>query len=375
MIESSLIALIIFLLGGYIGLAYFVYSGLVNTSVAGSDKSQEITVKISVIVALRNEEANAEALIESLKLQDYHDYEVVLVDDKSTDRTFDILKNSCSTLGSNFKVISAGENKFGWGPKKNAINHGIESSSGEIIALTDADCRPGKKWLSSISRQFSERTGVVVGYSPLVFAHKILSNRLKSLEALATGIISAAFIGLDKPFIATGRNLAYRKDLYYEIGRFGKSGESPAGDDDLFIQSIGSKSKVVFSFDDDTIVPSLAEKGGYIERKKRHFNSTKKYKIEFKLFGALVFSFIGSFSIILIAGIIAGSIALFMAGLIAMQVKIIVDLWLLEVGSKALKDKYRIFDVIIAELLQVPYTLILQPISLMGKFNWRGRKF
>ena len=327
---------------------------------------------MSVIIALRNEERNVKELINSLAKQDYSDFEVIIVDDNSVDQTKSMAEEYCEGK-TNFKVISAGENKFGWGPKKNALHHGIEQSSGDIIVTTDADCRPEPGWLTGLFESFSPDTGAVAGFSPLIFDSGLI-GRMKSLEALASCIISAAFIGVGKPFLAVGRNLAYRKSLYYEIGGFGDAGASPAGDDDLLIQAIARKAKVGFTFAKETIVPSFPEEGGYFSRKRRHFNSAKKYKTEFLLIGVLVFLLMLCIPVLLITGIVKGSIILFISGLIAWQGKIMMDLSLLEVGSKMLGEKYSILDVLIAEIIQIPYTLLLQPSAMIGRLKWKGRK-
>jgi len=373
LIEFILILFSAAVLFGYILLAFHLSRGL---SSAGrsfySLNHQPEECKISVIIAMRNEEGNVKELVDSLAKQDHDNFEIILVDDNSDDRT----KSTAEELSigkANFRVISAGENKFGWGPKKNAIHHGIEQSSGEIIVTTDADCRPEPGWLTGISENFSPATGAVAGFSPLRFDSGLI-GRLKSLEALASAIISAAFIGAGRPFLAVGRNFAYRKRLYYELGGFGAAGSAPAGDDDLLIQAIAEKAGVGFTFAKETIVPSFPEAGGYFSRKRRHFNSAKRYKTEFLLIGILVFLLMLCIPTLLIAGIVKGSIVLFISGLVAWQVKIMMDLSLLEAGSKMLGEKYGILDFLIAELIQIPYTLLLQPMSMMGSINWKGRK-
>ena len=374
MVEFILIIMSSAALLGYCMLAFHLTGGLAKAGRQFYNRKKNGNPgKISVITALRNEEKNVEELIDAIAKQDYPDYEAIIVDDDSDDRTKSLAEQSCAGKD-NFKVISAGENKFGWGPKKNAIHHGIENCFGEIIVTTDADCRPGPEWLSGIAECFDHDTGAVAGFSPLIFDTGF-RGRLKSLEAFATAIISAAFIGVGRPFMAVGRNFAYSKKTYYEIGGFGEAGGiSPAGDDDLLIQAIGNKTKVIFTFDKGAIVPSFPESGGYIGRKRRHFNSAKHYSPEFILIGTLVYVVITCILVLITAGIIIGSLLMIISGLIALQVKILMDLSLLELGSRMLGEKYSVFDVLITEFLQIPYTLLLQPASMIGRINWKGRK-
>lgn len=372
MLEIAIIIITILCLGGYSALAYHVRKGLLCDSHAPQSGDSAEKRKISVVIAVRNEEGSIRELLESLAEQEYPDYEVIVVDDGSTDRTRILAEEFWQDRQGNFRLVPAAENPHGWGPKKNALHTGISISRGEIIATTDADCRPGPRWLEEIAAHFSSEVGAVVGYSPLKFPPGI-AGRLKSLEALASGVIAAAFIALGKPFMATGRNLTYRKELYFQVGGFGESGKTPAGDDDLLIQSIASQAKVIYASSRDSMVPSYPEKGGYLSRKKRHFNSARRYRPLFILLAAMVYALIAGFTALMVMGLAAGSIALLLAGLIAFQIKALLDLSLLEIGAKKLNDSFRAADMLLAELLQIPYTLILQPLSLFGKLKWRGR--
>src|SRR5690606_8705269 len=96
------------------------------------------TIKISIVVAVRNEEKNIASLLESLIKQDYpkHQYEVILVDDHSTDGTIELLKN-LSSPPLNLIILQL---PVGVTSKKSAISSGINTASGELIVTTDADC-------------------------------------------------------------------------------------------------------------------------------------------------------------------------------------------------------------------------------------------
>jgi glycosyltransferase involved in cell wall biosynthesis len=349
-----------------------IFKGLKLTLAGACFPKSSVSPPVSIVVAVRNEESNIIELLESLSNQNYSDFEVIIVDDSSNDNTRKLAEEFCHTKA-NFHIVSAEPNILNWGPKKNALNTGIKLSSDEIIVTTDADCRPKPGWLKGIVREFKVDVGAVVGYSPLRFPTGI-AGRLKSLEALATGIISAAFIGIGRPFIATGRNFAYRRAVYMEIGGFGERGKAPAGDDDLLLQAIAKYEKIVYSIDQDTIVPSYQEPGNYIARKQRHFTVARHYPLYFLFFGMIVFMFLLSILVNIIYGVITVKYYPVILGLFALIPKIFLDYILLTKGAKMLKEKFIFTDMILAELAQIPYTLILQPISLVGKFEWRGRR-
>ncbi len=361
-----------FCLGGYFFTALALIIGVRRARRREMSPPSPEQPYISIVAAVRDEEENITDFLRSLAAQDYPEWEVIIVDDDSRDRTRELAENFCREYP-DFQVIPAGENEYGWGPKKNALHTGILASRGEIIAAVDADCRPGAQWLEGIAAEFSEKVGAVVGYSPLKFKGG-WTGRLKALEALAVGVAAAGFIGLNRPFLATGRNLAYRKQLYLELGGFGEKGSAPAGDDDLLIQSIGAKAKVKYAFNRQSYVPSYPSRGGYIARKRRHFAVTKRYPPDFIALGVMVFLLILGIAVSVIRGIAAESNLLLGTGLMAFGLKAVIDFVVLKVGTAGLGEKFRLYDLLTAEAIQIPHTLVLQPISLIGRIRWRGRK-
>ena len=370
MFQLLIIAFI--LLSLYITIVLVLLQGLKTTLEADSHVETANNKKITVIVALRNEAANIEGLVSSLKAQYYDNYEVILVDDASTDSTFKLIEHRISGLN-NFRLIPTEPNRFGWGPKKNAIHSGIEISSGEIILTTDADCRPRPGWIDEMASRFSKGVAAVVGYSPLKSGDSI-AGRLKALEAFATGLLSAAFIGLGRPFISVGRNFAYRRNVYLELGGFGRKGKAPAGDDDLLLQEIARRRPVVFAFGKAASVPSYPQAGEYISRKRRHFTVARHYPALFIGLGLMLFLFLLAMILTAITGIINWSPITLSAVTAIFTAKILIDYAFLKYGSKILPDKFRIIDLIMAEIIQFPYTLLLQPLSFVGRIKWKGRK-
>ncbi|MBO9572772.1 MAG: glycosyltransferase, partial [Chitinophagaceae bacterium] len=101
-----------------------------------------VKIRASVIVAVRNEERNIGKLLDCLVAQNYPSYEIIIVDDHSTDNTVNIVKEYPSV-----KIISLPENIYG---KKNAIKEGIKNSTGELIITTDADCTMQPLWINTV---------------------------------------------------------------------------------------------------------------------------------------------------------------------------------------------------------------------------------
>lgn len=369
MTEILFIAVIL-TLTAYGVLGILIERGLKKSREVYSRVNSSGRPSVSVVIAVRNEIDNITGVMASLSSQTYDNYEVIIVNDNSTDDTGKIAEEICREK-SNFRLIEAPDNRYVWGPKKNALHAGIMASAGEIILTTDADCRPLPEWIESFAGKFVE-AGAVVGFSP-IRSDQNLFGRLKGLESLASAIVSAGLIGINRAYMATGRNFAYRRSLYLESGGFGEAGKAAAGDDDLLLQRLQKKAPVLFNFDAAAKNESFEGGGGYLARKKRHFSVARKFPALLIAFGGIVISV----QLTAVAAVIAGASMnlklLVGAGILSYLIKIIIDHRILAKGSKLLGEEYRFFDFLIAEVFQIPYSLILQPLSFFGKINWRGR--
>jgi len=173
-------------------------------------KEEEISsIKVSVAVACRNEEKNLPNLLNYLSSQDYDPdlYEVIIVDDNSTDSTSKIATGSDQIKY--LKIL----NNTGRG-KKSAIRTAIAAASGELIITTDADCRMGKRWISIISAFYSSSKPDMI-IAPVQLADKSgFSGRFRELEFLSLQGITAATAQAKNPVMCNGANLAFTKNVY-----------------------------------------------------------------------------------------------------------------------------------------------------------------
>lgn len=245
--------------------------------------------KASVIIAFRNEKENLPELIHSLKSQSLSpdNFEVIFVDDYSTDGSFEYLKSLIDEQ-TNFKVI---KNKYEQG-KKFALKTGIDEARFDILIFTDADCIPDSNWLKSIVKAFDKETDIVYGYSPFLY-EKNFMNKICQYENLFTSVLMTAFHNVEFPYMSFGRNFAYRKSLFLQLGGYKQIEHSLSGDDDLFFQLAiknGARAKLID--DKDSIVYSKCKKTlrQFIRQKSRHISASKFYSIELKSVLGLIYS-------------------------------------------------------------------------------------
>jgi poly-beta-1,6-N-acetyl-D-glucosamine synthase len=189
-------------------------------------------IKVSVVVACRNEEKNLPLLLNDLSSQDYDPdlFEVIIVDDNSTDSTSEIV--------SGFKQIKCLKILCSSGRgKKSAIRTAIVAASGELIITTDADCRMGKRWISIIS-DFYSTSGTDLIIAPVQLQDKPgFSGRFRELEFLSLQGITAATAQAKNPVMCNGANLAFTKNAYLRHS-VNLHNEILSGDDIFLLHSL-----------------------------------------------------------------------------------------------------------------------------------------
>lgn len=234
---------------------------------------------MSIIVAARNEADNLPALLASLLQQTHPHYEVVIVDDGSEDATRDIVQKWQEAHG-NLRLLPI---ETPQAPrKKHALTQGIAAASCDLLAFTDADCTPPPEWLATLARCHAQASTdmVLLGYSPFERRPGLI-NRLARYETFLTGFLTAAAVGLGRPYMAVGRNISYGRAVFQRINGFAHSEASMSGDDDLLVQEVvrhGVPAQHVF--EPETFVESKAPDTWrvWLRQKMRHLSASRYYQ-------------------------------------------------------------------------------------------------
>lgn len=199
---------------------------------------------VSVIVSAKDESSNIKDCIESLVANKYHNFEILIANDRSVDNTPDILNDLKASYPDKLKIlhISANDNIDGWSPKKFALNKLIEMSQHSIILTTDADCRVPPLWIDSMVKEFEEGVEFVVGFSyyQQIPGMNNLLFKLQALEFLSHMIVASGAIAIKFPITSSGTSLGYRKDWFYSVNGFGDVSHILSGDDDLLLHKLSA---------------------------------------------------------------------------------------------------------------------------------------
>lgn len=274
-----LILLYIFI--GIIALQIFYY--LVVFGKFAFAKAQKITPKripVSVIVCAKNEEENVKKFVPLLAEQNYPDFEIVLIDDASSDETLEIFE-AFERRYSNIKLVKVQNNEAFWGNKKFALTLGIKAASKEYLLFTDADCYPtSKDWILNMSAQFTMHKTIVLGYGAYEKIKGSFLNKIIRFETLLTATQYFSWAKMGKPYMGVGRNLAYKREEFFRVNGFIDHMNVRSGDDDLFINQAanGSNTTVCYTPESFTVSePKLTWKD-WFRQKRRHVSTAKLYK-------------------------------------------------------------------------------------------------
>lgn len=242
-------------------------------------KNQEFPDRpISIIICAKNEEATIASSINSIIDQSYGDFELLVVDDNSTDDTSTIIK-SLSAKYSKIRLLNIKDKPAHLVGKKYPLSKGIANSEHDWILLTDADCQPASNnWITKMTAHLAKGKKIVLGFSPYK-TYPGLLNKFIRLESIYTAIQYFAFAIIKKPYMGVGRNLLYHKSLFSSSGGFASHMDIPSGDDDLFIRDAATSENVAICLDPDTFTYSEPEKSlkSLINQRTRHASTSIKY--------------------------------------------------------------------------------------------------
>lgn len=189
---------------------------------------------ISVIISARNESENLQKYLPYVLEQDYPEFEVIVINDGSTDESEDVLSAFEEKYTNLYHTFTPDGARY-ISRKKLAVTLGIKASKHNWLVFTDADCRPASNdWLKLMARNFSPRTDIVLGYS----AYEQEKGWFQRKAAFSNLFMSMRYLGfalIDKPYMGLGWNMAYRKELFFKNKGFSSHLNLQRGDDDLFI--------------------------------------------------------------------------------------------------------------------------------------------
>ena len=238
---------------------------------------------VSVIICARNEADNLQNFLPSILEQDYPDFEVIVVNDCSEDNSYIILGEFLAKYP-HLRISTVNKDPKFTHNKKFAQFIGIKAAKNDILLFTDADCRPeSDKWIERMTSNFDEEISFVLGYGGYS-QEKGLLNKYIRYDSFT---IAMQYLGMAirrLPYMGVGRNMSYRRSVFFSNKGFGSHYHVVSGDDDLLVNSIATGENTVVEFSPESHTRSIpcTEFNKWIIQKKRHLTTAPYYKFRDK---------------------------------------------------------------------------------------------
>ncbi len=301
------------------------------------------TPPASIIICARNESENLTKFLPAVLTQDYPQYEVIVVNDGSEDNTAEVL----ATFALQYPHLHVTFVPCGArlkSSKKLALTLGIKAAQYEHLLFTDADCQPASPyWLRDMMMGFENaNTELVLGYGAY-FKKRGVVNRFIQYDTLFNGLQYMGFAIAHRPYMGVGRNLAYKKSTFFDNKGFAGLLGSRAGDDDLFVNKVATRSNTQVVLTRDSLTWSMPKTSyrEWLMQKERHLGVSPAYRLGTKIhlffepftraLFYLALILVGCMSLNWIVWAVAGSIFL---------LRLVVQLTSLNVAAKRLKGQW-----------------------------------
>jgi cellulose synthase/poly-beta-1,6-N-acetylglucosamine synthase-like glycosyltransferase len=278
-----LVVFSIFLIATAIQLFYYLYYYLAVYlyKPSGTKPTQE---PVSIIICARNEAENLRTFLPGVLNQDYPDFEVIVVNDCSEDNSDDILGEYLVQYP-HLKISNVNKDPKFTHNKKFAQFIGIKAAKNDILLFTDADCRPeSDKWLEGMVSHFDSKINFVLGYGGYLNEKGLLNKYIRyDSMTIAMQYLGMALRGI--PYMGVGRNLAYRRSVFFTNKGYGAHNHLISGDDDLFVNTNANKNNTAIEFRKAMHTRSVPNSDiiEWIKQKKRHLSTAPYYKLRDKL--------------------------------------------------------------------------------------------
>jgi cellulose synthase/poly-beta-1,6-N-acetylglucosamine synthase-like glycosyltransferase len=345
------------------------------------DKQVEPQIKFSVIIPARNEEANIQYCVRSILEQNYPAdlFEVIVINDHSTDETENIIRSMQQDYN-NLKLLNLTDHLDGKqlnAYKKKAIEIAIGQSTGDWIVTTDADCVAGNSWLRLYDAYIKQKNPVFVA-APVMFTndHSFISV-FQLLDFISLQGITAAAVSAGYHTMCNGANIAYRKDVFYEVGQFKGIDNLASGDDMLLMHKIKQKypGGLGYLFCHEAIVTTapMADWKSFFNQRIRWASKADKYK-DRKIFWILALVYV--VNVLLLVLFCWG---LFTENginnwLVLVAAKTLIELSLMIPAAKFYGHVKILLWFPLMQPFHILYTIIAGWLGKFGNYQWKGRQ-
>ncbi len=284
-----------------IQLCYYLFS-FTRLAFHKPKEGSKIFPPVSVIICARNEIENLKQFLPSVLEQEYPTFQVIVVNDCSWDESEKYLEE-LEEKHKHLKIVTLKEQERYSHGKKFALALGIKAAEHEHLLLTDADCYPNSKtWIQEMMGAYKPETEIVIGYGAYT-KQKSFVNTWGRFDTVFNAIQYFSFALGRSPYMGVGRNLSYKKSLFFKNKGFASHQHILSGDDDLFVNETANtkNTEVCLLAASFTYSKPKTNFSDWFTQKRRHISASKLYKAKDKFKLGLFFASQVLFYVTLIA--------------------------------------------------------------------------
>ncbi len=270
------------LFAGSTGILVIYYILFGKLAFSGNSLQQGNPIPVSVIIRTKNNADILRQTLPSVLVQDHPYFQVVLVNDASSDHTLDVIEEFARRY-QNIKIVNVVNNEAFWGKKKYALTLGIKAAQNNLLVFIEDNYVPlSNIWLREISQHcYGEKT-VILGYSAVKRKKNIFSNALIRFDNWFHAIKYLSLATAGSPYTGSGKNLAYHKTAFYQVNGFIGHMDMKNGEDELFINEVATAKNTVVcttkaARTESVTTPSFSE---WITQKREGFYVFRNFKLK-----------------------------------------------------------------------------------------------
>ncbi len=270
--------LILFGITAVIQLIYLLFQ-LSVTGFKATQNGGASQPPVSVIICARNELKNLRTFLPSVLEQDYPKYQVVVVNDCSWDESAAYLEEMADAYPQ-LKIVTIKEQEKYPHGKKLALTLGIKGADHEFLLLTDADCKPASpQWIKEMASHFTDGKDLIIGYGAYLKEGGLLNKWIR-FDTVYNALFFLGRAINGKAYMGVGRNLAYRKSLFFANKGFASHYHIITGDDDLFVNETATRTNTAVCIEPIAFTHSKpkATLTAWMHQKRRHMSAGVHYK-------------------------------------------------------------------------------------------------
>lgn len=332
----------------------------------------EAKTRFSILIPARNEANSILQCLEHIQRQHYPTdlFEIIVLDDHSTDSTYDVVTTWAINSGLDLRIIRMAEVPGEVRVKKAVIEYGVEQAKYPYILMTDADCWSKETWLRSIDA-FVSKVDPVFVYAPVSFSNRTVFEIMQAMEFAGLVAIGGAAIRLKNPNLCSAANLLIRKDVFIEVGGYHGNIESASGDDVFLLHKVFKHypDRIHFLKDYAAMVTTHANTSmqELIMQRKRWVSKNSSYNEKYILI-TMVWTYL--FNLFLFISLLVQPTV----GFIIFLAKMLVEGGFLFRVLGFYRQRRFLFFIPLAEVLHILYVIFIGIWANIGEFEWKGRK-